>query len=118
MKTIGDIIYSEKEISPWVYPIVWFALLGLLVLTWRVSYSHLSDWNLVIALAIGVAKCSLVIWYFMELRSAPKLALLLFGMALVMAFIAAVLTLTDYTTRWHERLAPDYDQSHIISITD
>ena len=117
MKTVGDVIYSDKAVSPAKYVLSWVVLLALLVLTWRAAYSRLGDWNLIIALGIALVKCAVVLWYFMELRSAPKLAMLFFAMALVMVFMAATLTLSDYFTRWQERLEPALSRHSPLSIS-
>ncbi len=99
MKTINDPVYSESEVSYVTYIVTWVVLLGLLTLSWRAAFSHLGVFSLIIALGIAAVKAALVIWYFMHLRSSPKLALCLFAMALVMVFIGAVLTLSDFLTR-------------------
>lgn len=99
MKTVGDIIFKKEEPPASVLFLVWVGLLLLLLITWRVAYIRLGDFNLILALIIGIAKAALVLWVFMNLRGSPKLVLLLFGMALVMAFIGTLLTFSDYLMR-------------------
>jgi caa(3)-type oxidase subunit IV len=99
MKTVGDIIFEKKEISNFTLTLVWIALIFFLLITWRVAYANLGDFNLILALLIGVIKSALVIWFFMDLKGSPKIVFLLFGMSLVMILIAAVLTFSDYLMR-------------------
>jgi cytochrome c oxidase subunit 4 len=99
MKTIGDTLYRETETPAWGYAATWLALLALLVLTWRMAYAHLGAFGFPFAMLVACAKTCLIMWFFMQLRSSPKIVLMFFAMALVMFFIAIFLTLTDYVSR-------------------
>ena len=81
------------------YILVFAALMVLTVLTVFVAYYDFGAWNDVVAMAIAVAKASLVVLIFMHVRHSPPLTkLVVVGSLLWFAFLVA-LTLGDYWTR-------------------
>ncbi len=81
------------------YIAVWFALLGLLALTWGMARLDLGRFNAAVALGIAATKALLVLMYFMHLRDERKTTWL-FAVAGVYWFALMVaLTLGDYLTR-------------------
>lgn len=90
---------SEHIIPRKTYFVVYVALLVLLFLTWFAAQYHFGEWNIVIALAIALAKTGLVLIYFMHLRySSALVRVVACGGALWLA-IAITYTLSDYWTR-------------------
>jgi len=81
------------------YFLVFGALMVLTMLTVYVAYFDFGAWNNVVAMAIAVAKASLVVLIFMGVRhSSPLTKLVVIGALLWMVFMVG-LTLTDYETR-------------------
>jgi len=79
--------------------LVFGALMVLTMLTVYVAYFDFGAWNNVVAMAIAVAKASLVVLIFMGVRhSSPLTKLVVIGALLWMVFMVG-LTLTDYETR-------------------
>ena len=89
----------EEHHSAVAYVVVWIALLGFTALTYITGTAHLGKWALTIALAIAVAKSTLVALIFMHLRSSPKLTALVVGSAVLFLAILIVVTASDYFTR-------------------
>lgn len=90
----------SEHIAPLkLYFYVFFSLLVLTVLTWRIAYLDLGRWNTVVALAIAVGKATLVGTFFMHLRwSASVVRLVLFA-ALFWLAIMITLTIGDFFSR-------------------
>lgn len=78
---------------------VYLALLLLLGLTAGVAYLPLGHFNVVLALAIALAKAALIGLYFMELLAARKLVWVFAGAGLFWLGILFTLSLSDYLTR-------------------
>jgi cytochrome c oxidase subunit IV len=90
---------SEHIASRKIYYFVFFSLLILTLLTWRIAYIDLGRWNTVVALIIAICKASLVVTFFMHLRwSASVVRLVLFA---AIFWLAIMLTLTagDFFSR-------------------
>lgn len=78
-----------------IYVAVWGALIVLTGVTVAVSYVHLGQLNIVVALLIASVKASLVALYFMHLRSESRLV---WGFALTPIFFLVLIvagTLSD-----------------------
>lgn len=75
------------------------ALMVLLALTAASSRLDLGWGNLVINVAIAVAKALLILIVFMRLRSGPGLTRLAAGVMMLWLFILYALTFADYATR-------------------
>ena len=81
------------------YVVIWLALSILTVVTFLVSKVDLGALNIVIALLIAAFKMTLVIWFFMHVRTDnPLTKLFVFAGFFWMAILLA-LTLGDYFSR-------------------
>lgn len=89
----------HEEPSLVAYCATYFALMALLVVTVFVAFVPLGAFNISAAMAVALVKAALVLWYFMHLRSSPKLVLLFLFAAIAMLAVGAVLTFSDYVTR-------------------
>jgi cytochrome c oxidase subunit 4 len=78
---------------------VWVSLCALLALTTGVAFVPLGSANLAIALAIAVAKATLVLWFFMELKGSTGLTRAFAAAGFFWLVIMIVLTWTDYRYR-------------------
>ena len=74
-------------------------LMGLLALTWSIGYLNLGIFNLVVALAIAVAKMILIALFFMHLKGSSRLLHLAAMAGLLWLFLMLALTLADYFSR-------------------
>jgi cytochrome c oxidase subunit 4 len=79
--------------------LVWFALLVLLAATVSSAYVPLGAFNSVINMIIAAIKVSLVLIFFMKLRSSSALVRLAAGAGLFWLMFMFALTATDYFTR-------------------
>jgi cytochrome c oxidase subunit IV len=91
---------STQQVTPVrTYVIIWVILTVMTFLTYQVAQIDLKEWNIVIALAIAAFKMSLVIWFFMHVRTDnPLTKLFVFAGFFWMAILLA-LTLGDYFSR-------------------
>jgi cytochrome c oxidase subunit 4 len=90
---------SHPIVPQKTYILVFLCLIGLTILTTGVAFIDLGAFNTVAALVIAFAKMSLVILFFMGVRSSSGLVRIIliagfFWFALLVAF-----TMTDYHTR-------------------
>lgn len=74
-------------------------LLGLLALTWGIGYVNLGVFNLIVALAISLAKMILIALFFMHIKGSSRLLHLVASVGLLWLFIMFLLTLGDYLSR-------------------
>jgi len=81
------------------YFLIWLALSVLTVITFLVSKIDLGAFNIVIALAIAAFKMSLVIWFFMHVRTDNPLTKLFVFAGFFWIAILLALTLGDYFSR-------------------
>lgn len=89
----------ETVLRPKTYVYV-FVILEILTLTTAlVARIDLGVWNTFAALAIAVAKSTLVVLFFMHVRYTFKQTQLTVIIGLVWLLILLLLTMTDYTTR-------------------
>ena len=83
------------------YAVVWIALLLLTALTYSVSRVHLGHgWGVTVALAIAIAKGSLVALFFMHLWDQRGASRLVMGTSLVFVALLIGLILADNATRF------------------
>jgi cytochrome c oxidase subunit 4 len=75
------------------------ALMLLLALTWSTGYVDLGQFNLIVALAIALAKALLVALFFMHIKGSSRLLHLAATAGLMWLLILLTLTLGDYLTR-------------------
>jgi cytochrome c oxidase subunit 4 len=81
------------------YVLIWAVLTILTFVTFYVSTINLGPFNVVVALGIAAFKMSLVIWFFMHVRTDnPLTKLFVFAGFFWMAILLA-LTLGDYFSR-------------------
>lgn len=81
------------------YFLVTTGLLILTAITVGISYVHFGVFNLLVAMAVAVAKASLVALYFMHLKYDSKVYLMIFLVALLTLGVLIVLTMADTMTR-------------------
>jgi cytochrome c oxidase subunit IV len=90
----------EHSISPTTYTLVCLILVLLTALTMSVSFLPVAGvWHIVIGLAIGLIKASLVVLFFMHLLLSDRVTWLVVAIACFWLGILLVLTLTDYFSR-------------------
>jgi cytochrome c oxidase subunit 4 len=81
------------------YVLIWLTLTILTFVTFYVSTINLGPFNVVVALGIAAIKMTLVIWFFMHVRTdSPLTKLFVFAGFFWMA-ILLVFTLGDYFSR-------------------
>ena len=85
--------------SPKLYWKTFVALTALLALTWSVGYIDLGSFNLILAIAIAIAKAVLIILFFMHLRGSGRLLHLVAAAGVLWLLILLSLVLGDYMTR-------------------
>jgi cytochrome c oxidase subunit 4 len=90
---------SAKAPTPLVYFINGLALLAFLALTIAAAYINLGPFNTVVAMSISVAKATLIILFFMQLRYSKPLVWIFAGAGFFWLGIMITLALSDYLTR-------------------
>jgi cytochrome c oxidase subunit 4 len=90
---------SEHIAPRKLYFFVFFSLLILTFVTWRVSYIDLGRWNTVVALMIAISKAALVGSFFMHLRWSTSVVRLVLFAAVFWLAIMITLTVGDFFTR-------------------
>jgi cytochrome c oxidase subunit 4 len=84
----------------WLMPAaVWLALLALLATTVSASYLPLGSSNGIVSMSIAAIKASLIMYFFLKLRSASGLLRLVSLAGLFWLILAFSLTFNDYLTR-------------------
>ncbi len=81
------------------YAYVTAGLLGLLLLTIGAAYIHFGPFNTAIAMLISLAKASLIVLFFMHLRTAKPLLRVFACAGFFWLALLFALTLSDYLTR-------------------
>lgn len=76
------------------------ALMVLLALTVSASFVELGPFNTVVAMLISVAKASLILLFFMQLRWAQPILWVFAGAGFFWLGILILLAMSDYTTRY------------------
>jgi cytochrome c oxidase subunit 4 len=83
-----------------IYYRVYVALLGLLLLTWGLSYLALSHTlSITVALSIAISKALLVVLFFMHVRYSRWLIWVFVGVGITWMGHILILTMSDYLTR-------------------
>lgn len=82
-----------------VYLLVWAVLLVLLAATILASSVRAGAFSLVLAIGIAAVKASLIVVYFMHLRSSPRIVWVVAAATVVWLGIMFGLTFADYETR-------------------
>ncbi len=91
--------HEHHIISPKIYLGIFFALLVGTALTVGASYLELGVFNPIIAIAIAVAKATLVVLFFMHVRYSSRLTMLTVGAGLFTFMALIGMTLSDYFSR-------------------
>src|SRR5438034_3795203 len=89
----------EEVTQPKVYVRTCLALLALLELTWAIAYVDLGPFNLIVALAVAMAKAIVIALFFMHIKGSSRLLHLAAVAGLLWLLILISLTLSDYFTR-------------------
>lgn len=96
----ADDPHEEHGHSALPYVVVWLVLLFFTGLTYVTGSMHLGGWALPIALAIAVAKSTLVALIFMHLNESSGATRLVFATALVFVALLVFFTIADVATRF------------------
>jgi cytochrome c oxidase subunit IV len=89
----------EKIVEPKVYIRTCIALLALLALTWAIAYVDLGPFNLIVALAVAIAKAIVIALFFMHIQGSSRLLHLAAVAGVIWLVFLISLTLGDYVTR-------------------
>jgi cytochrome c oxidase subunit 4 len=81
------------------YAMVFGALLALTITTVAVSKLDLGEFNFIAAMTIAVIKGTLVAAFFMDLRRATSLTILIAGAGLFWLAILLIFVMSDYVSR-------------------
>jgi len=81
------------------YVLIWLILTIMTGVTFWVSTINLGPWNIVVALGIAAFKMSLVIWFFMHVRTDNPLTKLFVFAGFFWIAILLAMTLGDYFSR-------------------
>jgi cytochrome c oxidase subunit IV len=89
----------EQVVQPKVYMRTCIALLALLALTWMIAYVDLGPFNLIVALAVAIAKAIVIALFFMHIKGSSHLLHLAAVAGVIWLLFLISLTLGDYYTR-------------------
>jgi cytochrome c oxidase subunit 4 len=89
----------EDIVRPRVYLYTCTALLALLALTWAIAYVDLGPFNLIVALAVAIAKAIVIALFFMHIKGSSRLLHLAAVAGVIWLLFLISLTLGDYFTR-------------------
>ena len=81
------------------YALVFAALIALTITTVAVSRLELGEYNFICAMTIAVVKGTLVILFFMHVKSSSSMTKLFVGAGLFWMTILLVFVLSDYLSR-------------------
>ncbi len=90
---------TQSTHSPGLYWTICLALMLLLALTWGLGYVDMGSFNLIAALAIGLAKALLVVLFFMHIKGSNRLLHLAAVAGLLWLFFLLALSFSDYASR-------------------
>jgi cytochrome c oxidase subunit IV len=82
-----------------IYVVIWAILMVFTATTVYAATVELGVFNIVVALLIATIKGTLVVLFFMHLRSSPKLTMVTVIASIFWLFILFSLTMTDYISR-------------------
>lgn len=74
---------------------VWAALIALLALTIAVARLHVTSYSVVLNLLIATGKATLVLFFFMQLRSESRFVKVMLGVTLAALTAIIILTFSD-----------------------
>lgn len=90
---------AEHIVSRKIYVVIFTTLIVLTILTIVIAGIDLGPFNTIAALAIAVAKATLVALFFMHVRYSSRLTQIVVISGLFWLGIMFVLTMSDYLTR-------------------
>jgi cytochrome c oxidase subunit 4 len=91
---------ASSTLRLWLLPAaVWLALLTLLAITVSASYLPLGLGNGIVSMAVVISKATLIMYFFMKLRSSNALLRLASLAGLFWLVFSFSLTFSDYLTR-------------------
>ena len=90
---------SEHVTSPWLYIVIFTALMVLTSVTVWVAFLDLGPLNDIVAMAIAVTKACLVILFFMHVRYSSRMVKVTVVAGFLWLAIMIGITLTDYLSR-------------------
>jgi cytochrome c oxidase subunit 4 len=91
---------AERILSPSTYIIVCIVMVVLTAVSLAISFIPLAgQWHLIIGVAIGLCKATLVVLFFMHALISSRLTWLVIAISVFWLGILLVLTLGDYFTR-------------------
>jgi cytochrome c oxidase subunit 4 len=92
--------HHEHHIVPWTtYLIVYIVLMALLGGTVAAWYLHLGLLGIILGDMIGIVKATIIILFFMHVRSSSKMVWVIAAAGFVWLAILVGLTLSDYFSR-------------------
>lgn len=95
---------TEPVVSRKTYLFTWLGLLALTLLTTLISFLDLGPFSMVIAVAIAVAKASLIVLFFMHAFYEFKLVRVIVAGGIIWFLILTGLTMNAYISRgWLSR---------------
>jgi cytochrome c oxidase subunit 4 len=89
-----------------MYFSIFLALMVLTVVTYAVTFVHLGEFNLAVAMLIAITKASLVILFFMHVLWSPKIIKVAVGMSFFFLIIMLMMVMSDYLSRPQYGLPP------------
>ncbi|HZR06333.1 MAG TPA: cytochrome C oxidase subunit IV family protein [Candidatus Udaeobacter sp.] len=89
----------EEVVQPKVYVRTCIALLVLLAITCSIAYVDLGPYNLIVALAVAIAKAIIIALFFMHIKGSSRLLHLAAIAGVIWLLFLISLTLGDYFTR-------------------
>jgi cytochrome c oxidase subunit IV len=92
-------LVMEEVVKPKVYVWTCIALLALLALTWTIAYVDLGPFNLIVALAVAIAKAIVIALFFMHIKGSGRVLHLAAVAGVIWLLFLISLTLGDYITR-------------------
>jgi cytochrome c oxidase subunit 4 len=97
----------HQQTSPVTYIAVFVGLLALTATTVAVAGIPLGLWHTPVALAIAIAKATLVVLFFMHALHSNRLTWIVIGGAILWLGIMLALTLADFVSRdWLSQATP------------
>jgi len=91
--------HTEHIVKPGTYVAIISTLLCLTGLTVYAAYVNLGKFNIVVALAIGTLKATLVVLFFMHAKYSPRRTQLVILAGIFWLALLLFLTLGDYVSR-------------------
>ncbi len=90
---------EKPHVTLQTYYVIYFSLLGLVLLTLLAALVDMGRANFLIAMSIAIAKGVLIVLYFMHVRYSPKLTWIFSVAAFLWLVLLVAGLLMDYFTR-------------------